>query len=235
MNIYENVMIGNFLFSLGHSFGRSSGNATFQPLSVNLLQQTPADKLFGDLLIGGIKTVRLIEFKRTQNKDQKEKLKRDMLERTLQSQSYRHLETISREIHWFISLDGAKSAAVPYLDSHLNRPGISMMTFGDNLITKMGTSKSDEKRTNLYREYLKMISLPQGSTDTSAGGVAFFVDAAGTLSYLPIEDLRDLSLSLQVISENIQKKILESMNIRQERTRIAQLQGQQHSGRGLSL
>jgi hypothetical protein len=44
MKLYENVVIGNFLFSLGFAISAKSKTNTILT-SINLLQQTPADKL----------------------------------------------------------------------------------------------------------------------------------------------------------------------------------------------
>lgn len=64
MKLYENITIGNFLFSLGYSIRdkqRDSGMGAAG--SVNLLQQTPADQLLGDVLVKFSGVVRLLEFK----------------------------------------------------------------------------------------------------------------------------------------------------------------------------
>lgn len=62
MKLYENVVIGNFLYGLGFSIGMSTiGNN--QLSIINLLQQTPADKELGDMLLEFPGVVRLIEFK----------------------------------------------------------------------------------------------------------------------------------------------------------------------------
>lgn len=47
MKLYENVVIGNFLYGLGFSIGRSLPEQ--RTSVVNLLQQTPADKTLGVL------------------------------------------------------------------------------------------------------------------------------------------------------------------------------------------
>src|SRR5262245_44285930 len=49
MKIYENVVIGNFLFALGYAL-RDKGRVE-RLGAVNLLQQTPADRFLGDLLL----------------------------------------------------------------------------------------------------------------------------------------------------------------------------------------
>lgn len=62
MKLYENIVIGNFLYGLGYSVGtKKGGNEVFSV--VNLLQQTPADKELGDVLLEFPGVVKLIEFK----------------------------------------------------------------------------------------------------------------------------------------------------------------------------
>lgn len=62
MKLYENITIGNFLFSLGYAIrDQQKGNKVMG--SINLLQQTPADQLLGDVLLKFTGVVRLLEFK----------------------------------------------------------------------------------------------------------------------------------------------------------------------------
>ena len=44
-DIYENIVIGNFLVGFGIGVGLLHSSAPIEPLAVNLLQQTPMDKL----------------------------------------------------------------------------------------------------------------------------------------------------------------------------------------------
>jgi|GEM_PF-3203239 len=66
MDIYENIIIGNFLYSFGVAMGGRS-DAKELPLLVNLLQQTPLDQGAGDVLVRGARVMRLLEFKRLAN------------------------------------------------------------------------------------------------------------------------------------------------------------------------
>lgn len=56
MKLYENVIIGNFLYGLGLDIGikigLDNGTETLPEIIINLLQQTPADKELGDMLWG---------------------------------------------------------------------------------------------------------------------------------------------------------------------------------------
>lgn len=46
MNLYENVIIGNFLYGLRFSIAKCTAGRDF-PSIVNLLQQTPDDTVLG--------------------------------------------------------------------------------------------------------------------------------------------------------------------------------------------
>lgn len=71
MGHYENTFIGSFLYGLGIEIGASSAD---HPLvtGVDLLQQTPLDQSLADLLIKAPCYVSIIEFKRSENRDEKE-------------------------------------------------------------------------------------------------------------------------------------------------------------------
>lgn len=71
MKLYENVAIGNFLYGLGFAVGKRVKGPDF-PSVVNLLQQTPDDPLFGDVLIRVPGVLRIFEFKQRDNRDAKE-------------------------------------------------------------------------------------------------------------------------------------------------------------------
>src|SRR5215472_14645009 len=103
-DIYENIVIGNFLFGLGAAMGWRHRNQPAPPTSVSLLQQTPLDERLGDVLVENARLIRLIEFKRTTNRRalKKETEKRDRLAKALESGN---LQPISRRLHWFVGSD----------------------------------------------------------------------------------------------------------------------------------
>lgn len=61
---YENQLIGTFLYALGQEIGRNTASTSPTTFGVNLLQQTPLDCHYGDVVLGSERCV-LIEFKRT--------------------------------------------------------------------------------------------------------------------------------------------------------------------------
>lgn len=73
MKLYENVVIGNFLYGLGVSIGGRLKSG-YLPGAVSLLQQTPEDKALGDVLLDFPGTLRLIEFKAQANRSKRNSL-----------------------------------------------------------------------------------------------------------------------------------------------------------------
>ena len=74
MPIYENLVIGSFLYALGLRVGASRLDCLAPDFAVHLTQQTPLDKVFGDVMLAGQtsgqtgqKSVALLEFKRDAN------------------------------------------------------------------------------------------------------------------------------------------------------------------------
>jgi hypothetical protein len=59
---YENVLVGGFILALGHRLGTAGKRA--DAFSANLLQQTPMDPIFGDLMAENELRGFLLEFKR---------------------------------------------------------------------------------------------------------------------------------------------------------------------------
>jgi hypothetical protein len=136
MDVYENVVVGNFLFGLGVKMGLQRNSGT----SPTLLQQTPIDEQLGDVLLKSRAIVRLIEFKRQKapaKVKRKEANKLSRLARCLNKHPRSEtLQAVSRRIHWYIeskiekaelkdSQDPApnrfvlSSCIVPYLDFQL--------------------------------------------------------------------------------------------------------------------
>jgi len=81
MPLYESQLIGGFLFEAGVVAGRLSATRkrALPPTAVNLLQQTPKDGAFGDLVMGSQRCL-LLEFKRTRSQVSNEKSKWDPLQ-----------------------------------------------------------------------------------------------------------------------------------------------------------
>jgi hypothetical protein len=198
MDIYENIVIGNFLYAFGLAMG-GRNDAWDLPLSVNLLQQTPLDRSAGDVLVRGSRVMRLLEFKRQSNDDYKEIAKLTHLQRSLETKENADLISVSREVHWFISSKSEHSALdlkmVPYLD--FLKEGVGgpdLRKFIDNMVKEAMCSTGD--RSAVFSRYLDLVAKSQGSLKGSSGGLVVSVNAEGKMHYAVVEDLRELGLHL---------------------------------------
>lgn len=202
MDIYENIVIGNFLFGLGANMGRHSKMENL-PFSVNLLQQTPFDKSIGDVLLQGARVLRIIEFKRAKNDDAKEASKLLHLRRTLSLPENRDLVGISRKVHWFIKSRGGDNRLdiqiVPYLDFMLPQQAeTDLQRFIEEIIEAAHSSLDHAEH---YARYLKVVAYSQGSISGSSGGLIVCINEEGKVSYVVVDDLRDLRLTLSKLHE----------------------------------
>ncbi|WP_085688317.1 MULTISPECIES: hypothetical protein [unclassified Pseudomonas] len=195
MKIYENIIIGNFLFGLGWALNAKNPSGSIG-CAINMLQQTPADKLLGDLMVGFKGVVRLIEFKREGADMTKELAKHSLLSKAVASAD---LARISREVHWYLEAgateESLNSRIVPYLEAFDSDDYTqSMSSFIQELADEVVNPK------NLYTneqvaEYLHWLRMTQGSGRIGSGGLLLVADQNGTLRYLPMRDLMDLSLT----------------------------------------
>ena len=169
------------------------------PLAVNLLQQTPLDRSAGDVLVQGARVMRLLEFKRQENDDDKETSKLVLLNRMLSARENFDLIPISREVHWFISSKNQNASLnlkiVPYLDFRTaGVRGPNLQKFIDDMVAEAMSTKTD--KSALYSRYLRVVANSQGSIKGSSGGLIVSVDGNNKLNYAVVEDLRELGLSL---------------------------------------
>lgn len=201
-DIYENVFIGNFVFILGAQIGMALRDQKQHdiPMCINLLQQTPVDKLLGDMLADFPGCSFLIEFKREQNNDRKEKRKLDILRNALKRDS--ELENISRLAHWFIQIKDSKDSlttnVVPYLDMEQVNMKIEHKSFEffikEIVIEIMKMPNGEDVKTigvssNDMSQYLKLLKKAYGSMGVTTGGIIINLSKNGTLSYAVINDI----------------------------------------------
>jgi hypothetical protein len=199
-NPYENVFIGNFLYMLGLRLGLEMQNRA--PAScVNLLQQTPADKKVGDLMLEFAGAVRIVEFKRVEASLDKELEKLHQLRQVLPEE----LEVLSRDLHAFVlthddgSLENAEVR--PYIDFNSGVPaGSNAKAFLDALVADVKAGRPKYKGVQIKR-YLDILG---NWSDVSSGTSGFIVavDSDGTVHQLPIEDFRELRLQVDLIKHN---------------------------------
>lgn len=204
MDIYENVIIGNFLFGLGAALGAKAAKGETPPLAINLLQQTPADKTVGDVLIQGSRAFRILEFKRAANKSGKEISKKRVLDAALRAKGNEVWHGLSRKVHWYIESQYAGEALsikiFPYLD--LEDPPeakVSLRALIRDIADEV--CEGGESLSSLYSGYMKILALCAKSQSGGSGALVVSVDSQGQILYAAVDNILELGLSLEKFKE----------------------------------
>lgn len=207
VGMYENVFIGNFIYALGVKIGITSyqdENKREFPACVNLLQQTPADKISGDLLASFPGSSFLIEFKNEKNNDDKELEKHKLLKNNLDDNQ--EMREISKLSHWFIQIDatkGLKTKVLPYYYMDISEElakAYSFDYFIEKIVTKIFNSTRSETTMDIgvleapmlkYLEYIKDLfeEDSSGSKKYSLGGLIVTVTPDGGFTYVLVNDI----------------------------------------------
>lgn len=202
MKLYENVAIGNFLYGLGFAVGKRIKGCDF-PSVVNLLQQTPDDPLFGDVLIRAPGMLRIFEFKQRDNKDAKEPNRHAKLVRNLAGKE--DLIQISRAVHWFVETAPGErsffSRIVPYLDAYPKSPGLHDFAAFVNSTADAVVGGSEALAQADIANYLAQLLLLHKSGSVGSGGLIVKMSETGELHYAELTSILDLILTRQSIFE----------------------------------
>lgn len=163
---YENLLIGDFIYSLGYA----SCQMKVINNKVDLLQQTPADSTVGDLIgrIGGMNFI--MEFKRNRQllKSETKKAFKDFL---LKDNLSSELLVVSAKSHFIAFWENMELSVSPYLylnpkySTNFPEPFSQDVFFKMLIGQKVGADK-DEIRT--YLTFLEKNTKP---TNTSSSGV----------------------------------------------------------------
>ncbi len=205
MDIYENVVIGSFLYALGLEVG----GAARQPasLGVNLLQQTPIDGPLADIVLNNTAFFRLIEFKRSKNRSPKEHDKRSALLAALNSSEGRRHLPISREVHWYVETGERgewSAAAVPYIDFGCAEGHHDFLGFIRATARAALEQPLSEGDVIACKAYLRFVAgLTDGRQDGDTGCLLITGGGGAPLSYAPLRSLRDILLSTKEIFANV--------------------------------
>ncbi|WP_417454919.1 hypothetical protein [Kiloniella sp.] len=209
MDIYENIIIGNFLVGLGHQIGRINSNL---PFNVNLLQQTPLDKSIGDVLMERADFIKIIEFKRQVNTNKKEQTKHTILSRALNDHK---LHDVSREIHWLVSHQNTEKELVvksaPYLDFNTGLETYSLTELIKDTADELTGKNVPKHKAADYESYIKLLQTLNGRNSDSSGAIILCSSSEGGLNYMPVNSLENLRFSLNQIDHlfknNHEKKL----------------------------
>jgi len=205
MKLYENVVIGNFLYGLGFAVcSRMESGA--MPSMINLLQQTPADRALSDVLLEFPGFVRLIEFKERSNKSTKERARHTKLAAALGTDD--QMKGISRDMHWFVETSPSEktvvSRIVPYLDAfpsdHSTHSFTKFIEDTAQAAVVGATSYGPEEQ----RKYLNLVKFCQGAESVGTGGLLIAIDREGNLRYAQLADMLQLRLQDKEVVTQIQ-------------------------------
>lgn len=195
MDIYENIIVGNFLFGLGVQMGMNRTTTGFSPIAVNLVQQTPLDEKLGDVVIANSRVIRLLEFKREANHSDKERGKLKAVQEAIALNSQDGLEGISRNIHLYVNSDFRQRirdrmeiGVCPYLDFLNPRSELSLIELIETTAKEAVGDPLDEETLALSRCYLRMVS-GLSAKGGSSGCLVLFIGESGNVSYASLDDV----------------------------------------------
>ncbi|MBW4622576.1 MAG: hypothetical protein KME17_24865 [Cyanosarcina radialis HA8281-LM2] len=215
MKLYENIVIGNFLYALGFAI-RAKSDRGIVPSVVNLLQQTPADKELADVLLEFPGVVRLIEFKQLSNKSKKERGRYKALKASIGDSE--EMIRISKSIHWFIETKPNNktfvSRIVPYLDAYaepIDNKKHSLEQFIEEIAEEAVHGKTKFSNEEL-RRYLSFISKCQGSGEVGTGGLLLAIDAQGYLRFVELTDMIELRLQHRAFVEKLINEMQQTLD-----------------------
>ncbi len=202
MKLYENVAIGNFLYGLGFAVAKRVKGQDL-PSIVNLLQQTPDDPLFGDVLIRAPGVLRLFEFKQRDNKDSKEPERHAKLVRNLAGKD--DLVRISRIVHWFVETAPEEktffSRIVPYLDAYPRTAARHDFASFVNATADAVAGGTETLSQEDMAKYLAHLLLLHKSGAVGSGGLVVKMSETGELHYAELTSVLDLILTRQSVLE----------------------------------
>lgn len=195
--VYENILIGDFIFELGYN----SALLGMKGNKVDLTQQTPNDILVGDLLgrVGGRNFI--VEFKRNRAGLQKEKQKPSRL-LLLNSHIDEHNLLLSSTCH-FVAFGEAENIMFnPYLDLRIKGEisnSITQDSFFKSLIEQsIGVNEKELK------DYISFLT----EKNATASGAALIVNVKADRKPIIIDMSGDIGL-------NKQRAVSQKMNIAQ--------------------
>lgn len=212
MKLYENVVIGNFLYGLGFAIGHRVQGDVF-PSIVNLLQQTPDDVALGDLLFEAPGMLWVFEFKLRENTDGQKKEEKRHAELKAQLDLLPELYNVSREVHWYIETDVTKdhkigtkqnfvSCIEPYIDAFPRGDNESERDFAGfiNQVASETVTPTASATQAEMKAYLAMLAVLH-TDGVRSGGLVVKILPDGTLHYADLVSVTELYLSREKMIE----------------------------------
>jgi len=230
MKVYENIIIGNFLYALGFAVSAKS-NARINPAAVSLLQQTKADTSLADLLLDFPGTFRLIEFKREENESGKEQVKQEALVTLINAYEHGKLSSISRSCHWYIETssknDTLTSNIAPYIDAFPVKEKVQDFWGFVNQTATAAFTNSEQYTPEEINEYLDFVITSNGAGDVTTGGMILMVNADGRIDHCQLGSLNELRLEVPELIK------VRSIEIEKEHAKTKQKLKSKNMGMGM--
>ncbi|MFZ6009518.1 MAG: hypothetical protein ACOYXT_04155 [Bacteroidota bacterium] len=227
---YENQLIGVFIYSLGIVTGKQ--NIKFAD-AINLIQQTPYDKDFGDILAYWQGKNFLIEFKRDEAglKTEAKKPKRGRLLR--KAVENRVVAELSIRCHFIAhAINTSKSSQIVFKSYLLfdkpDTPVIEHSSFVNKLKDPSSAlGISDGKQFKIYLNCLTEAS----EADTVVSGLLVNASADGKIRFLTFESYHELALRLGLLKQH---SISTSPNLENDQNQNQKKHSQQNKGIGMN-
>lgn len=212
MDIYENFVIGDFLFGLGVEMAFCYRDQSMPRTLVNLFQQTPLDQTFADVIVKNPGILLILEFKREANRSEKENAKLWMLKKGLRSKFFtpsqaKELKDISRKIHWFVEIPKGSTSTVsvvPYLDLRTHSSRLDLADFVRSTAEEASASTLTEEDMRRYEWYLEVLTTCRGSESptsdmSQSSGALLVLISNGRVHYEAVNDIREVLLPKDTI------------------------------------
>ena len=202
--LYENVLIGQFIYGLGLRIGKQTQSDCF-PAAVNLLQQCPEDTALGDVLLSFPGTLRLIEFQAEDRDKSKERTRQEKLQIILESDDERL--QISRRVHWYFEFSPLSPAEVggfftPYIEMDFSSKSLPKQAHAINqFIASVADDvllhpSDDDARIQQEKDYLISVRLCHVGNSSGSGALIVTVGASGGFHYIVVKDMMELHMPL---------------------------------------
>lgn len=198
--VYENVLIGGFIYSIGYYFGSRQIKKKF---SLNQFQQTPADATFSDVCTHWNGNFLIIEFKKDFDSLKKELTKANRLNFVKQLSDYenKHLQDLSKSGHYIgyslekdnkIDYDFFSYSDLANIKENKGRiPSSSLEIFINELAqNKIGLPIHE------FEIYLQFLFKFVSSRNTNFSGIIMNYDQNGCPRFVRFDDLNHLHMKL---------------------------------------
>ena len=233
MKLYENVVIGNFLYGLGFAIAKRTTTHDF-PAIVNLLQQTPDDAVLGDLLFEAPGLLRIIEFKQRSNTDPKEEVRHANVRMGLSGSP--EMTLVSRQVHWFVETqptqDHFLARIVPYLDAFPRTDEQHDFAAFVAATAEAAVSTQQQFAFDEMNNYLGWLASLHKSGTVSSGGLVVKLSPDGTLHYVALVSVMELVLSRQSVMQKREQAMALEKTRTVSREQEAERQHKRGYGRG---